>query len=215
MAELSKEAKKKQARQLLEWSEQIVLNLAACGPHGAAVSAYMQTHRTRLAFKAQSGTDAFYWLGGHVHLNPASFSLATPPHDPRLLGIIAEEVTHLSGLFKLEPFSVYGELKGWQVNQRVFTACSGHPYGAPASGIWENKSRQWGELSSLALDHDRLNLERARQLMQEIGGPAYRIDLLPLYPPQRELWFDLKHGNFKAAWKTLKQLWTGLKLILK
>jgi len=115
----------------------------------------------------------------------------------------------------LEPLSVYGELKGWQVNQMVFTARSGHPYGAPASGIWENKSRQWGELFSLALDHDRLNLEKARQLMQEIGGPAYRIDLLPLYPPQTELFYDLKQGNFKAAWKTLKQLWTGLKLVLK
>ena len=42
-------------------------------------------------------------------------------------------------------------------------------------------------IMSLPLDWDRIILSRAREFMQVYAGKGYRVDLLPLYPINREI----------------------------
>jgi hypothetical protein len=72
--------------------------------------------------------------------------------------------------------SVYGELDAWQLEFGIYYRIK-EEYPHPAVA----------ELMTLPLEYDRALLKKAAQLMQRYAGKGYRIDLLPLFPLNKEI----------------------------
>jgi hypothetical protein len=79
-------------------------------------------------------------------------------------------------------------LDGWQVQFSFLKSLTGRYHSNP------KLDRIVAELMSLPLG-DRTALQCARKLMQDFAGRKYRIDLLPLYPLGRKIWFWLSGGR--------------------
>lgn len=163
-----------------EWFSQVLDTLAATNETGRQAAEYLSTRRVPLRLaKINKAAGAMWSLAGQVTLNAHYYSPTTPPNHARLLSLLVHEARHLQQ-GPLVAFSVYGELDAWQVDftfQKSLT-------GKFASGYVE-------ELCSLPLVMDRQVLKQARALMQQHAGRGYRVDLLPLYPLNREITYWL------------------------
>lgn len=143
--------------------------------------AYIRRRGTQLGFSRQRGSGAswFDWrrlrFGAFLNADYADRA----PDDPWLCSLLAHEVHHLEQSL-LEALSVRGELIAWQ---RQFDVLE-HLSAAPSDCAWH-------ELYTLD-PASRADLKRARELMKSIGGPKYRIELLPLLPLPAEVAHRLK-----------------------
>ena len=106
------------------------------------------------------------------------------------MSLVVHELRHLQQGW-MKALSVYGELDAWHC-QFGFLESLGprHLDEADRNGII-------ARLMSLPLGWDRRALRRARDLMREYAGRTYRVDLLPLYPLNRELLYQLTGGRPK------------------
>jgi hypothetical protein len=111
------------------------------------------------------------------------------PDEPYPLGLILHEVKHMQQGF-FTSLSVYGELEAWQLQFSFLNSLTGsyHP------DLHRNDIIR--ELMALPLNGNRGALRQSRQLMQAYAGKQYRVDLLPLYPLQKELMFILTRREF-------------------
>lgn len=158
------------------WTDTLYAALDACGAEGRSAADYLRRHRTRLGFRRVGRHVGAFWTPWKsIELNLAHYTRSMPVADPGQLTMVIHEVRHLQqGL--LNALSVHGELDAWQLQFREYHRLTGRP---PAPMI--------AELLSLPLNWDRAVLMRARELMRDYAGKAYRADLLPLYPLHYEL----------------------------
>jgi hypothetical protein len=104
--------------------------------------------------------------------------------SPYALSLVVHEVRHLQQGW-ITALSVYGELDAWQCQFRFLGSLAWRPLeDADRDGII-------ARLLSFPLGWDRSVLQTARGLMRAYAGKTYRVDLLPLYPLNRELLFLL------------------------
>lgn len=156
---------------------QVLYNLGNCGPQGRAALDFLEAHKTRLGFHAQS-TGARWTPRGGIQLHPRYARHAAD--DPYALSLIVHEVRHLQqGM--LTALSVYGELDAWQLQFSTLNDLRGR------YDLDPERERLIVELMALPLNWDRTALQRARSLMRAFAGKRYRIDLLPLYPLPAEM----------------------------
>ncbi|HEY2981036.1 MAG TPA: hypothetical protein VGJ22_07645 [Anaerolineales bacterium] len=94
-----------------------------------------------------------------------------------MLALIIHETRHLQQ-GPVAALSVYGEMEAWQLDFRVRRQLVASEL--PAVII---------QLLALPLGWDRQVLRSARNLMQAYAGKGYRVDLLPLYPIHKELFY--------------------------
>lgn len=163
------------------WFEQALRALRDSGPTGRASADYIERRRIRLGFSPQRNTGAswFDWRRLRFGLFLNADHADRRPDDPWLYGLLAHEAKHLEqGL--MEALSVRGELVAWQLQYDILTDSSATPHGAA-----------WRELHQLD-PGSRTDLQRARALMQQIGGPGYRIGWLPLWPLLAEMAYRLR-----------------------
>lgn len=160
------------------WKEKFLHAIVQTGEEGRAAAEYIRSHDTVIGFKrARRNIAAFWTLSKRVYLNSHYYSHATPQADPYMLSLLVHEVKHLQQ-GPVVALSVYGELEAWQTGYRFYHQLSG-----------DYPDRVIAEIMSLPLDWDRTVLSRARELMQLYAGKGYRVDLLPLYPIDREIRF--------------------------
>jgi hypothetical protein len=112
---------------------------------------------------------------GNINLNSRYYTYETPFDDLRIKTLIIHEARHLQqGI--VTALSVYGELDAWQLEFGIYHRIKGtYPHSAVA------------ELMGLPLGYDRTVLKNAARLMQVYAGKGYRVDLLPLYPLDKEV----------------------------
>jgi hypothetical protein len=158
------------------WKENFLKAIAQTGEDGRAIADYIRSHGTVIGFKkARRSVAAFWTLSKRIYLNSHHYSYATPLTNPYMLSLLAHEVKHLQQ-GPIVSLSVYGELEAWQTGYHLYHQLSGdYPNDVIA------------EIMSLPLDWDRVILRRVRELMQVYAGKGYRVDLLPLYPINREV----------------------------
>jgi hypothetical protein len=119
-------------------------------------------------------------LTGNIQLQSRYASNA--PDAPYPLSLVVREVRHLQqGLFTA--LSVYGELDAWQVQFSFLKSLTGQYHSNSQNNAMLN------DLMSLSLNQDRRVLTRALTLMKVYAGKGYRVNLLPLYPLPREIFF--------------------------
>jgi sirohydrochlorin ferrochelatase len=162
------------------WFEQALAALREAGPVGEAIAATIRGRRIRLGFARQStGACWFDWRRLHFGVFLNADYAGRQPDDVSLVALLAHEARHLEqGI--LEALSVRGELEAWQLQYDVLARLSAEP-----------RDEAWQELR--ALDPiSRADLQRARALMRQIAGPAYRIHWLPLWPLPAEVGHQLK-----------------------
>ena len=165
------------------WLNQLLARLDETGPVGQSALEYLRERKINVSLRAQP-TGARWTARGHIELHP---STADTKDDAYALSLIVHEVRHLQqGWFTA--LSVQGELDGWQVQFSFLKSLTGRYHSDP------KLNNIVAELMTLPLS-DRAALKRARKLMQEFAGRKYRIDLLPLYPLGREIWFWLSSGR--------------------
>ncbi len=88
------------------------------------------------------------------------------------LSLVVHETVH----FEQGPdwaLSVLGEQEAWKIGFEVYKDLTGYYPG-------DQKIAE--KIVQLPYDASRTTLEEARNLMIQFSGPAYRADLLPLYP---------------------------------
>ena len=165
------------------WLDQLLLQLGRCGPQGEAASQFLSERKVKVTVHDQP-TGARWTINKAIQLHPRF--LDRPPDDPYPLSLIVHEVRHLEqGMFTA--LSVYGELDAWRLQFSFINSLIGRYH--PDSHSDEILTR----LMALNLDWNRETLSQARSLMQEFAGRAYRVDLLPLYPLPREIFFNITH----------------------
>jgi hypothetical protein len=158
------------------WNENFLQALAQTGEDGRATADYIRSRETVIRFKkARRSVAAFWTPSKKIYLNSYHYSHATPLTNPYMLSLIVHEVKHLQQ-GPIVALSVYGELEAWQTGYHFYHQLSGD---YPSDVI--------AEIMSLPLDWDRVILSRARELMQVYAGKGYCVDLLPLYPINREI----------------------------
>lgn len=162
------------------WLGNLMNAVADVGDDGRTAVEFLRTRGTKVGFKrVRPNVGAFWTIFGNIRLNSHHYSYETPFDDLRIKTLIIHEVRHLQqGLFTA--LSVYGELDAWQLEFGVYHRVKGrYPHPAVA------------ELMSLPLEYNRDVLKKAAKLMQDYAGKGYRVDLLPLYPLEREIqyWF--------------------------
>lgn len=161
------------------WIEQLLVHLGRYGPQGEAAARFILERRVKVSIHDQL-TGARWTINRNIQLHPRF--VGKSPEDPYSLSLIVHEVRHLEqGIFTA--LSVYGELDAWQLQFSFIKSLIGRYHQDAAYEKILNK------LMSLNLDWNRKTLTRARELMKEYAGKAYRIDLLPLYPLHREVYF--------------------------
>jgi hypothetical protein len=161
------------------WIEQLLLHLGRYGPQGEAAAQFILERRVKVTIHDQP-TGARWTINRNIQLHPRFAGRS--PDDPYPLSLIVHEVRHLEqGIFTA--LSVYGELDAWQLQFSFIRSLIGYYHRD------EHFQEILNKLMSLNLDWDRKTLTRARELMKEYAGKAYRIDLLPLYPLPREIYF--------------------------
>ena len=156
--------------------EPVLRALEAVDGIGEGAASYLRQRRVRLGFTPQRGSGArwFDWrtLRRGIFLN-ASYGLDRLA-IPQLAALIVHEVVHLRQGPR-EALSVRGELVAWQTQRAVLDQMSG-PVRDP----------RWRRIQGLD-SRSRDDLRRARQLMKDLGGPGYHIELLPLLPATAEV----------------------------
>jgi hypothetical protein len=135
---------------------------------------YIIANDVEIRFRALN-TGAMWWIDGNMYLNSNRYSPSTRPDHPYMLALIVHEAKHLEQ-GPVVALSVYGELEAWQVQHEVFKELVG-----TSPGTYEERMA-WDELSQIPPSTSRDDLDRARELIQFIGGADYSIDKLPLWP---------------------------------
>jgi len=131
-------------------------------------SVWMENLLEAIAQLGDEGHVAVVFLRRH-------YSYETPLDDLRVKTLIIHEARHLQqGM--VTALSVYGELDAWQLEFGIYHRVQGQ-YPHPVIA----------ELMTLPLKYDRGVLKKAAVLMQAYAGKGYRVDLLPLYPLDREI----------------------------
>ncbi len=161
------------------WLNRLLAQLAHSGPQGEATLQLLINRKVNLSFHDQP-TAARWTLTGHIQLHPRY--AAGVPGDPYPLSLVIHEMRHLEQRL-FTALSVYGELDAWRVQFSFIKSLTGAYHSDPQRDLIISK------LMSLGLSGDRGALSRARNLMQEYAGKTYRVDLLPLYPLPREVYF--------------------------
>ena len=163
------------------WKDNVLEAVAQAGADGRVAADYIRSHGTMIGFKkARPSIGAFWTLSKRIYLNSRHYSYENLPTNPQVLSLLVHEVKHL----QQGPFvalSVYGELEAWQTGFRFFHYLTGK---YPKDII--------AEIVALELSWDRNILDHSRNLMQTYAGKSYRIDLLPLYPINKELSYWIK-----------------------
>ncbi|MCJ7432736.1 MAG: hypothetical protein MUO77_04545 [Anaerolineales bacterium] len=158
------------------WKEIFLQAIAQTGEDGRAIADYIRSRGTVIGFKkARYNVGAFWTPSKRIYLNSHHYSYATSLTDAYMLSLLAHEVKHLQQ-GPIAALSVYGELEAWQTGYRFYHQLSGNYPGKVIA-----------EIMSLPLGWDRVLLSRARELMQVYASKDYRVDLLPLYPINREI----------------------------
>jgi len=158
------------------WIENLLEAVAALGEEGRLAVDFLRLRRTKIGFRqARPNVGAFWTVFRNIHLNSRYYTYETPLDDLRLKTLIIHEVRHLQqGI--ITALSVYGELDAWQLQFGIYYRIKGeYPHPVVA------------ELMSLPLGYDRAVLKKAARLMQAYAGKGYRVDLLPLFPLDKEI----------------------------
>lgn len=157
----------------------MLASLARYGVEGRRALQYIEQHRTRLSFHDQP-TGARWTLDRRIELHPSYAAAA--PDDLLAASLVIHEVRHLQqGLWTA--LSVYGEMEAWQLQFGFINTALGRYHADPL------RDAILGQIMAEPLGWDRSVLQRVRLLMRRYAGEKYRIDLLPLYPFPREIWF--------------------------
>ena len=151
------------------WRDAVLTNLARGGPTCQRAARYIIDHNVRVGFARQS-TAARWTLGGAIKLNPLYYPPQTDPADPRLLGAIVHEATHLEQGLALA-LSVEGEVGGWKAE---FEARA--ELGAPIVNL------HWRAVARTPARPTDADLREARAEMLRMAGRRYLVWLLPLRP---------------------------------
>ncbi|HEX6269056.1 MAG TPA: hypothetical protein VFZ43_02370 [Anaerolineales bacterium] len=158
------------------WMENLLEAVAQVGDEGRAACDFLRARRTKIGFKrARPNVGAFWTPFGNIRLNAQYYTYETPLENLRIKTLIIHECRHLQqGI--LTALSVYGELDAWQLEFGIYHRVMGkYPHSAIA------------ELMTLPLKYDRTVLKKAATLMRAYAGKGYRVDLLPLYPLDKEI----------------------------
>jgi hypothetical protein len=147
----------------------VLANLRAGGPVCQRAAEYIARHDVRIGF-AKQGTGARWTLDGRIELNPRYYPPDISPADPRLLGAIVHEATHLEQGPALA-LSVEGEVEGWRAELEARAEL-----GDPIPGTY------WQRLTSIPGPPTDQDLREARAEMLRVAGRRYLIWLLPLRP---------------------------------
>ncbi len=159
------------------WLAGLLESMGRSGPAAEAAASYIQEHGVHLWMQDQP-TGARWRPGPRIDLHPRYAS--GPPDAAYPIALVIHEVEHLrQGM--LTALSVYGELAAWHA-QFAFIRTRTGLFSEDA-----RKDRKIEQLMMLPVGLDRTVLAAARHLMREYAGPAYRVDLLPLYPLPREI----------------------------
>ena len=158
------------------WTENLLEAVTQLGDEGRAAVEFLRINKTKIGFKkVRPNVGAFWTVFGNIHLNSRYYTYETPLDNLRIKTLIIHEARHLQqGI--MTALSVYGELDAWQLE----------------FGIYHRIKREYPhsaieEIMSLPLEYDRTILKKAAQLMQSYAGKGYRVDLLPLFPLNREI----------------------------
>ena len=162
------------------WTENLLEAVAQLGEEGRATVEFLHIHKTQIGFRrVRPNIGAFWTVFGNIRLNSLYYTYETPFDELRIKTLIIHEARHLQqGL--MTALSVYGELDAWQLEFGIYYRIKrNYPHSAIA------------ELMNLPLEHDRSILKQAAHLMQTYAGKGYRVDLLPLFPLDKEIkyWF--------------------------
>lgn len=158
------------------WKENLLEAVVQVGDEGRAAVEFLRIHRTKIGFKrVRPNVGAFWTVFGNIHLNSQYYTYETPFDDLRIKTLIIHEARHLQQGIVMA-LSVYGELDAWQLEFGIYHRILGkYPHPAVA------------ELMALPLAYDRSVLKKAAHLMQAYAGKGYRVDLLPLFPLNKEM----------------------------
>lgn len=164
-----------------DWVKQLLASLDRSGPIGHETVRFAQDHGIQVGIHGQSaGARWTPWHRIEMHPRYAKGSA----DSPYALSLVVHEVRHLQQGW-MTALSVYGELDAWQCQFRFLESLGGrHREEA-------DRDRIIARLLSFPLGWDRSLLQTVRDLMRAYAGKAYRVDLLPLYPLNRELLFLL------------------------
>jgi hypothetical protein len=162
--------------QYSDWLELYLEKVSNACEEGRLAVEYVRARKTRIGFKhVRKNVGGFWTLLRNIHFNSVHYSYESTLENPRAWTLLIHEVRHLQqGL--VTALSVYGELDAWQYEFRVYKKLVNKPL-VPALE----------EILTLPLNWDRTNLRCARELMQRYAGKGYRVDLLPLYPLEKEI----------------------------
>ncbi len=166
------------------WIDRFLTALDQCDPRGHFARQYLVDHRIRVGVHNQP-TAARWTVLGNIQLHPRY--LDGEPDAAYPLSLIVHEVQHLRQGF-LVALSVFGELEAWQIQFSLLKTLTGQYH----SLTFYNAIIK--DLQELPLILDREILTQARALMQDYAGQGYRVDLLPLYPIQKEVAFRIAAG---------------------
>lgn len=158
------------------WKENLLEAVVQLGDEGRAAVDFLRIHKTKIGFKrVRPNIGAFWTVFGNIHLNSQYYTYETPLDDLRIKTLIIHEARHLQQ-GRIVALSVYGELDAWQLEFGIYRRIKGNfPHAAIA------------DLMTLPLAYDRPVLKKAAQLMQTYAGKGYRVDLLPLFPLDKEI----------------------------
>jgi hypothetical protein len=158
------------------WMENLLDAVIQLGEEGRVAADFLRARKTKIGFKqVRPNVGAFWTVLGNIRLNTLYYSYETPLDDLRIKTLIIHEARHLQqGI--ITALSVYGELDAWQLEFGIYRRVMGR-YPHPAIA----------EIMTLPLEYDRAVLKKAATLMQDYAGKGYRVDLLPLYPLDREI----------------------------
>lgn len=158
------------------WVENLLEAVSQIDDEGRAAVDFVRKHKTKIGFKrVRPSVGAFWTVFGNIRLNAMYYTYETALDDLRIKTLIIHEARHLQqGI--VTALSVYGELDAWQLEFGIYHRIKGtYPHSAVA------------ELMTLPLGYERAVLKKAAHLMQAYAGKGYRVDLLPLYPLNKEI----------------------------
>src|SRR6476660_568956 len=158
------------------WMENLLESVAQLGEEGRASVEFLHTHKTKIGFRrVRPSIGAFWTVFGNIRLNSLYYTYETSLDELRVKTLVIHEARHLQqGL--MTALSVYGELDAWQLEFGIYYRMKrSYPHSAIE------------ELMKLPLEYDRAILKQAAHLMQKYAGKGYHVDLLPLFPLDKEI----------------------------
>ena len=159
------------------WLTSLQDALGRSGKAGADAVRYLRGHLIRLEVRPQT-SGARWTLDRRIEINPQYIGRGQA--STYALSLVLHEIRHLQQ-GPITALSVYGELDAWRLQ---FGFLRGLRSAIPGSKRQQQVIQQ---LTDLPRGWSREALGRARRLMREYAGAAYRIDLLPLFPLHLEL----------------------------